>query len=360
MKTRITLAIFLISICLSCTSNEQVKQEPKVKNIILMIGDGMGVTQIYAAYTANHGNLNLEKAQYIGLSKTYAADKYETDSGAGGTAIAIGKKTNDGAIGVDSLGIAHESILEKAKRNGLSTGLIATSTITHATPASFIAHQQNRYMYGEIAKDFIDSDIDIFIGGGRSHFEDSADINILDVLRLKNYSIVFELDDINPADTNNIACLPTELYMPKASGERGDFLPSATKLALEKLSANEKGFFVMIEGSQIDWGGHNNDLQYVIDETIDFDKAVGEAFKFADEHPGTLVIVTADHETGGLSITGGNIETGEVEAHFSTDYHTGVMVPVFSYGTGAEKFAGMYENTDIFHKMLELYSFDEK
>jgi alkaline phosphatase len=247
-----------------------------------------------------------------------------------------------------------------AEENKLSTGLVATSSILHATPASFIAHQPNRYMYPEIAGDFVHSGIDLFIGGGRYYFEDSTHSNFSEKLRELDYSIVYDLDDIDPATTRKTGCLVADRDLPTISEGRGDYLPRATQIALEKLNQNENGFFVMIEASQIDWGGHDNDIQYILDETLDLDKAAGIAFDFADEHPGTLVIVTADHETGGLTLTGGNVNTGKVEAHFSTDSHTGVLVPVYAYGTGAEEFTGMYDNTELFQKMVKVLSFEKQ
>lgn len=344
--------IFLVSSC-----SAPVEKAPKVKNIILMIGDGMGLTQVYAGYTANKGKLNLEKATYIGFSKTYSANAYITDSGAGGTAMSTGVKTKNRAIGVDTLGQALKTILESAEEHGLATGLVATSAITHATPASFIAHQVSRYNYVSIAEDFIDSGIDIFLGGGKQFFE-SDTLNISDTLRNKGYSIGYNLDSINPNIAENIGCLAADDGLPRMLDGRGDFLPKAIDIALTKLSQNDKGFFVMIEGSQIDWGGHDNDIDYVITEVLDFDKAIGKAFDFADKNPGTLVIVTADHETGGLSIIGGDLATGEMTTNFGTADHTSVMVPVFAYGTGAEEFAGIYENTGIYHKMMKLLKFE--
>ena len=345
--------IYLISSC-----SAPVEKEPKVKNIILMIGDGMGVTQIYAGYTANKGKLNLENATYVGFSKTYSANSYITDSGAGGTAISTGVKTKNGAIGVDTMGQPVKTILESAKENGLATGLVATSAITHATPASFIAHVPDRNEYVTIARDFIGSDIDIFIGGGKEFFEGKEE-NISDDLRKQGYRIGYNLDSINPDDTANIGCLAADDGLPRMLDGRGDYLPEATDIALKKLSQSDKGFFIMIEGSQIDWGGHDKDIDYVVTEMLDFDKAIGEAFAFADKNPGTLVIVTADHETGGLSIIGGDLATGEMTTNFSTDHHSSVMVPVFAYGTGAEEFAGIYENTDIYHKMMKVFGFEE-
>jgi alkaline phosphatase len=363
MHIRLLYLFSLVFLNVSCSHSViepgLIENKPAVKNIILMIGDGMGLSQVSASYTATKGQMNISRAQYIGLSKTSSADHYITDSGAGGTALSTGKKTINESIGVDEKGIPQPTILEIAEKNGLSTGLIATSSITHATPASFIAHEISRTENCDIANDFIHSGIDIFIGGGKKFFEDPTKGNISEALRSEKYSIVYSLDSINPDDPNNIGCLAADDNLPKISNGRGNFLPRATNLALKKLSRNDKGFFIMIEGSLIDWGGHNNDIQYVLDETIDFDRAIGEAFRFADENPGTLVIVTADHETGGLSIVDGNPDTGEVIAHFSTTNHTSVMVPVYTYGAGAESFAGIYENTELFKKMINALNLDE-
>ncbi len=337
----------------------QGQTESKVKNIILMIGDGMGVSQVYAGYTANKGNLNLEKATSTGFSKTSSADSYITDSGAGATAISIGKKTFNAAIGLNAKGKPETTILESAEANGLSTGLVSTSEITHATPASFIAHAKSRYDSLAIASAFVGSGIDIFIGGGRNHFESYGDsINFSDSLREEGYTIVYDLYSIKNRDKNNIGCLAADGHLPSVLNGRGDFLTEATRISLLKLSKNEKGFFIMIEGSQIDWGGHSNNMKYVASEMIDFDRAVGEALAFADKNPGTLVIVTSDHETGGLSLVDGDIAMGQVSGTFGTTNHTGVMVPVFAYGPGAEEFSGMYENTEIYFKMMKLLNLE--
>lgn len=349
----ISLPLFLISM-LSCGQTK-----PEVKNIILMIGDGMGVSQVYAGYTANKGSLNLEKATITGFSKTSSADNYVTDSGAGTVAISTGKKAKNYSVGINADGKPETTILEHAESSGLSTGLVVTCAITHATPASFIAHVKSRHDSEAIASQFVGSGIDIFIGGGRKHFDLYKDsINYSDSLRNEGYTIVYDLESINPKDNSNIGCFVADMHLPPVLKGRGDYLSKATNIALSRLSKNKKGFFIMIEGSQIDWGGHDNNLEYVISEMIDFDKAVGEAFKFADKNPGTLVIVTADHETGGLALVQGNISEGNVMGAFVTTNHTGVMVPVFAYGPGAEEFSGIYENTEIYHKMMRLLNFE--
>lgn len=368
IKTNRILQVTFVSLLFfvtSCTTNEQayvekVSKNKAPKNIILLIGDGMGVTQVYAGMTANKGKLNLEETQYVGLIKTYSASNYITDSGAGGTAMSIGKKTYNGAIGVDKDTVSHKNILEIYDESGKSTGVISTSSITHATPASFIAHNKSRHDYEGIAEDFLTSPVDVFVGGGIAHFNQREDGRILtDELKEKGFGVYFSVDSAKNAAENQLAVLTADKHNPPEMEGRGQMLIDATRLAIEKLSANDEGFFLMVEGSQIDWGGHDNNLDYVISEMLDFDRAIGVAMDFAKSNDETLVVITSDHETGGLALTGGNIETGEVEGAFPTDGHTSVMVPVFAYGPGAEMFSGIYENTDIFNYLARLHEQDK-
>jgi alkaline phosphatase len=333
------------------------KRKP-VKNIILMIGDGMGVAQIYAGLTANKGSLNLERCTAVGFHKNQASDKYVTDSAAGATAFSCGVKTYNGAIGVNDVKQSITSILEIAEMHGLATGLVATCAITHATPASFIAHQPSRAMEEEIAMDFLATDIDLFIGGGRKFFRDRSDsLNLLDSLTAKGYQVVHSINDVQKINNGKLAAFLADEQQAKFSEGRGDELIRSTEKAIALLGAGNKGMFLMIEGSQIDWGGHANDTQYIIDEMVDFDKAIGKVLDFASRDGQTLVIITADHETGGFSLTGGDMANGTVEGKFTTGSHTGVMIPVFAFGPGAEQFSGIYENTAIFDKMMSAYRF---
>ncbi len=326
----------------------------KPKNIILLIGDGMGVSQVFAGLTANKGHLFIENCKYIGFSKTQSADAYITDSAAGGTALSTGVKTYNGAIGVDVNKNPVKTILEEASENGLSTGLVSTSAITHATPASFIAHQAGRGSYEDIAADFLKTNIDVFIGGGLDHFTKRADgRNLVEELKQKDYQVETDLKKIKQVKSGKLAGLTAGVHNGRMS-ERGDMLPVATETALEILDNNKKGFFLMIEGSQIDWGGHAGSTIYVVEDMLDFDQVIGKALEFAAKDKKTLVLVTADHETGGVAITGGSIKDGVVKAAFPTTDHTAVMVPVFAYGPGAEEFIGIMENTDIHSKMKKL------
>jgi alkaline phosphatase len=312
------------------------------KNIILLIGDGMGTSQVYAT----------------GFSITNSANNYITDSGAGGTALSAGVKTNNGSIGVDIDGKPVKTILEMAEDKGLSTGLVSTSAITHATPASFIAHTPNRSKYEDIAYDFLRTDIDVFIGGGYNHFARRADsLNLIDSLTARGYFIARDLKDVDVPSTQRLAALLADEHMPSMIKGRGEMLSEATDMAIKMLKRNKKGFFIMIEGSMIDWAAHDNDAESIVKETVDFDNAVGKALQFAVKNGETLVIVTADHETGGLGINGGNLATGEIVGAFTSKDHTSVMVPVFAYGPGSERFTGVQQNTDIFKKCVELLGF---
>ena len=357
------LIIIILGISLvSCfpTKKATSKSNPEIKNIILMIGDGMGLPDVYAAMTISNLPLNIERCDMIGLQKTFSADNYITDSGAAGTALATGNKTKNGAIGMDPQGKRLKSILEIAEEHGLATGLVSTSSITHATPASFIAHQSSRGSYEDIALDFLKTDIDVFIGGGIDHFAKRKDkLNLFDSLKVRGYEVDTSMSMVLSSTSRKLAGLTAPVHNPYRLKGRGDMLPSASGKAIEILKKNPKGFFLMIEGSQIDWAAHANVADTVVDETIDFDKAVGVALDFAKADGHTLVVITADHETGGVTITGGDRATHRVKLNFSTKDHTAVMVPVYAYGPGADKFIGIYDNTDIFKKIMISYGFNQ-
>ena len=328
----------------------------KPRNIILLIGDGMGVSQVFAGLTANQGKLFIENCKHIGFSKTQSADNFITDSAAGGTALSSGVRTYNGAIGVDTDTVAVKTILEEAEEKGLATGLVSTSAITHATPASFIAHQAKRSMYEEIAADFLKTDVDVFIGGGIAHFINRKDKrNLISELREKGYTVENDINKIQKIKKGKLAGLTAQVHNERLV-QRGDMLPQATKTALTILDNNsgDNGFFMMVEGSQIDWGGHANSTVYIVEDMLDFDRAVGEAIKFAAKDGETLVIVTADHETGGMGINGGDFNSGMVKGGYTTGGHTAVMVPIFSYGPGAEQFMGIMDNTSVHAKMRKL------
>lgn len=325
------------------------------KSVILLIGDGMGVTQVSAALTANLGQLYINNLKNIGFQTTHSANRYITDSAAAGTALATGTKTYDGAIGVDLDTLALENIREKFEKLGKATGVVSTSAVTHATPASFVAHQSYRYLNEAIAADFLKTNIDVFIGGGYDYFakrEDGQDL--IKALKQKGYQVLTNISEVAKVKNGKLAGLVALDHTPSVLDGRGDMLEVATQTAINILNNNENGFFLMVEGSQIDWAGHANNTPYMISETLDFDKAVGIALAFAAKNKETLVIVTADHETGGMALTGGNVEKGNVKGEYVSGNHTAVMVPVFAFGPGSERFRGIYDNTDIPKMIMEL------
>ncbi len=314
----------------------------------------MGLSQVSAAIYYKDGKPNFERFSTIGLSKTSSASELVTDSAAGATVFSTGIKTYNGAIGVDKDTIAVPTIVEQLSKRGFATGIVATSSIQHATPASFYAHVKSRRMYEEITEFVPNSGVNFFAGGGLKYFNNRKDgKDLLATMRAKGYEVITDQLPTTPSEKNELILL-AEDGMPKMSEGRGDFLPNATKLALEKLSKNEKGFFLMVEGSQIDWGGHDNDADYLIEELLDFDKTLGVALDFAKQNGETLIIVTADHETGGFTLASDGKDYNKIKPTFSTTGHSGTMVPVFAEGPGASLFNGIYESIEVYHKMMAL------
>ena len=346
-------------VAVSTTTTNKVSTSPKkVKNIIFLIGDGMGLSEVSASQFYNKKTSNFDRFPVIGLSKTSSASDLITDSAAGATAFASGIKTYNGALGVNTDTIAVKNIVEEISKIGISTGIISTSSIVHATPAAFYTHTKKRRMYEEIAAQLVTSDIDFFAGGGTKFFNDRKDKrDLISELEQNGFSINIESLPKNnkPILNKKQGYLLAPNGMPKMLEGRGDFLSNATKLALESLSANEEGFFLMVEGSQIDWGGHDKDAEYLISELIDFDNTIGVALDFAKLDGETLVIVTADHETGGFTLSARNGDYNKIEPVFSTDGHSATMVPVFAKGPSSENFGGIYENTSIYNKMKSLF-----
>lgn len=341
----------------SCRTSEVAFEEgQRAKNIIFLIGDGMGVPQISAALYSNNNRLALEAFPYVGFHKTYSESDLITDSAAGATAFACGIKTYNGAIGMDQDTLPCYSLLEELQDNGYATGLIATSTIVHATPAAFAAHQPLRWQYEEIAVDLSQAGVDFMVGGGRRYFNrrDKDERDLLQEMAKEGYLIRSYLDD----DLPNIMTGSAERFfylsadkhpLTRAAGRA--YLPYSVQLGASFLSRkSDSGFFLVAEGSQIDWGGHSNEGQLIVEEVLDFDRAVEAALDYARRDGETLVVVTTDHETGGMAIMPGS-KMGDIKASFNHNGHTAAMVPVFAYGPSSERFEGIYDNTEIYFKM---------
>ena len=364
------LVIFLFSSCINKKSSKSYANIPK--NVILLISDGTGLSQISAAYFYKNSEVNYSRFEYVGLTTTHSAIEDITDSAASGTAFATGEKTYNGGIGVleDSTNV--ENIVEMASKKGVKTGIVATSSITHATPASFYAHVTKRDYEQSIALQLSNSEVDYFAGGGKEFFNNRLDNNNLyEVLKSNG----FDIDTLGLASFDLIKShkkqgfLLSDDGMPKMIEGRGDFLPKATLLGINFLHQNDTPFFLMSEGSQIDWACHDNDKEYLISELLDFDETIGRVLDFAEEDGETLVIVTSDHETGGFTLAGENYISkdghkyssySKLDPKFSTNGHSAALIPVFAYGPGAEHFAGVYDNTDIFHKIIKLTAWNKK
>ena len=326
----------------------------KVKNVILMIGDGMSLAHMYTAWTANRGQLWLENAQYTGLSKTWCTNRLVCDSGSGGTALATGQKTCYHAVGSDPQGNPLTTLCDLAKAKGKSAGIAVTCRLWDATPCDFSCHNLDRDKEQELIGDYPTSGLDYAFGGGAKYFTNRADgRDIFKELEANGYHVSRTWDDLAAWKSGKVFAVPYDVDTPLPD-ERGDLLARASLKGIELLNQNRNGFFMMVEGSQLDDYGHFNQLDLLMKETLDFDQTIGKMMKWAAQDGETLVVVTADHETGGLTLVEGNKDEGKVTCCFSTKSHSGVMVPVYAFDPGSEQFSGIMENTDIFKKIKAL------
>jgi alkaline phosphatase len=327
-RFRVFTLLFLAFSFLYFTSCEAPKEEPKAKYVFLFIGDGMGLSQVIAAEAYQHAvtggeytPLGFRQFPGAGLSTTYAANRFITSSAAAGTALATGNKTNIGMISVDTSGtLPVQTIAEKAKIKGLKVGIISSVSIDHATPAAFYAHQPSRRMYHEISLDLAASNIDFFGGGGFSEAV-REDVNVIDLAVENGFEYINDeevFDALLPSDKKVLFVHPdltSGASMRYAIDQPEGYITLAeiTEKAIEYLD-NENGFFMMVEGGKIDWLCHANDAGAMVREVLDFSAAVDVAVKFYLQHPEeTLIVVTADHETGGLGL-------GNQQMHYESDY----------------------------------------
>ena len=324
-------------------------QQPKgktIKNVIFMIGDGMGFEQISCAWVVNGGKLNMDNMPVLGASRTYATNRLVTDSCAGGNALSTGVKTQYGYIGLDPDGNPVQSVLMDAKAKGMKTGVTVTCRINDATPADYVCHSPSRKDEEGIAAQYVGCGVD-FLSGGGTHFwnQRSDGRDLIEEMKGLGYTFVDKLEDIAGAKGDKFLGLYDE-YDLKHVSERGPILYESTLKALKMLD-NKKGFFLMIEGSQIDDWGHRKKVGHMCEELLDFDRTLGAVLEFAARDGQTLVVVTADHATGGLTLLKGSLEEQTVMVNFSTSGHNGILVPVFAYGPHAEEFTGVHENAEI-------------
>ena len=376
------ISMAMLSLVLAITG---CNNEPQVKNVIYLIGDGMGFGAVSSLLLTEEEPTGFEMASpVIGLSETCSANNYVTDSAAGGTALATGTRTNNGYVGADPDGNQLTSVLRKAQTYGMKTGIVVNTTLTEATPGAFYGGVISRKMVYDIAKQFTESEVDVAIGGGLDHFVGRPDsLDLTATLIEKGYDVylnwetvletesdkfvgILPLYDLHRREENNgeasaaegqEVCLAAQMAALNEDTTREHlseptvYLEKATTKALEVLSRNNKdGFFLMIESAIIDGYGHNNDGEGMIVEMQEFNCTLRKMIEYVNQHPETLLVVTADHETGGTGVyynghTPGN--EGPLRLKFSTSGHTGTVVPIFAYGAGAENFAGVMKNTDI-------------
>ncbi len=330
-----------------------------VKNVILLIGDGFGLAQFSSALYSNGNQLSLATLKNLGLVKTQALDDFTTDSAAAGTALATGQKVKNRSIGALPDGSPAQNLPEYLQQYGYNTGILTTDNVTGATPAAFYAHRTERDLIREIAGDLAKSHLNLFIGGGKNDFIRYG-VDEIGNLEKAGFELLSGLDALALSKANRVGYFGSNHGLPRVVKGRQGFLKNATNAALQFLDAKNTPFFLMIEGAYIDSGGHSNHVDTVVEEGMDFDEAVGAALKFADENGETLVIITADHETGGVTMPQGNVAEGSVELEFSTHDHTGVPVPIFAYGPHSGDFRGVYENTEVFDKIVRLIEMYQK
>lgn len=329
-------------------------QAERPLNIILMIGDGLALPQVsYSVYLTGEENSAYRRFPAVGFHKSHSHDDLITDSGAGATAFSCGIKTKNGAVGVRDDNLPCTSILEELDARGWATGIVVTCSATHATPASFIAHQEIRAFTEGIAEDYLCTELDCFVGGGAQAFAPQGKWQHLkDTLLSRGYRVDNGVSFRRmPMDGSAPFFLFTAPAEPGAATEGREYLPGAVEAVLPFLQRRSpKGFFLLVEGSQIDWALHANNDTWLRDELIDFDKAVHKALDFAAAQGNTLVLVTGDHECGGLTLLEGNTPM-ELQARFLDRQHTGALVPVYAFGPQSALFSGIYENTALYWKM---------
>ena len=324
----------------------------RIRNVIFLIGDGMGLSQITAAAYANCG-LTLMNFNYIGLQRNNALGAFTTDSAAGGSALATGERHANRHISMTEQGEAVPSLSDWFRGKGLPVGVVTLGNAVDATPTAFYGHSVERDNADELTRCLLDTPVDLLCGSGIRQFTERGDgIDLIGELS-KSYRFVRSIDEINAA-AGRVVCIDERMDEAAEESNLG-LLAEATRAAIDKLQERgDKGFFLMVEGAKIDYAGHSRCLPGSVIEMLSFDLAVAEALKFADENGQTLVVVTADHETGGLVLLDGDEQSGRIMGVYTTDDHTPAMLPVFAYGPGADRFCGTYLNTEIARRIREL------
>ncbi len=369
---KLLLLVALVAVGTSCCdSTACTTSDDEVKNVIYMIGDGMGLAHVsMLKIEGEYAPTAFDRAENVALITTHSTNNRVTDSAAAGTALASGYKTRNRMIGMTPDSVAVESMMLKAKREGYATGLAYTCYLQHATPASFYATSSHRDSMNIITGCFVESGIDVALGGGRQFVEEyyaGQGKDYKTELAALGYQVLHNQSEMASVVSGKVLGLFAEDNMPKMREGRGDYLLQATNKALEVLTNNvanekKKGFLLMVEGSKIDYRSHDNDSEGILAEMRDFEKCVAAAMDYADTHPGTLVVVCADHETGGLSIPSQSPDFKKADSginyRYTTKGHSGTMVPVYLYGAGAERINGVMDNTDLAKQIMAIMGWE--
>ncbi len=342
-----------------------------VKNVIFCIGDGMGYGQVTLARLKSvglQGRLHMERMPVCGTAWTHSASDVVTDSAAAGTALACGIKTQNKMIGQSPEGTPYQSLIAVAQDQGMKTGVVVTCTLSHATPAAFYAHVPNRGDEATIAEQLIAARLNVAFGGGRHFFvpndQDGSkrrdDLDLLALAQESGIQVITDPGQLWSAQGSHLLGIfqmgPLTTEYPEPS--LGELSTKALTLLDAQTKGRDQGFFLMIEGSQIDWAGHSNDADAIVRQTLLFDMAVKSAIDYAQHHPQTLVIVTADHETGGLTL-GQAGEPFEPKIQWGSKNHTSLPVPIYAIGPGSQQFDGLQDNTEIPRKIAKLLGFED-
>lgn len=325
------------------------------RNVILMIGDGTGLSQYASGYYAGGSALTCFLLKHMGLVTTQSASDYITDSAASGTAYATGQKTYNHGLGVDTDRKPLPNLPEILAKSKVVCGVISTDDLHGATPAAFFAHQPNRRMTDEVWTDLVSSQLIYFAAGSKEVFEQRPPK--LQTSIGKAYTVVHSFDDPRCAKAKKLGVLPPAVETGFIVKGRGDFLPRGTRHAIDFLRSHtkkDKGFFLMVEGARVDKACHANQFESAVRELLDFDDAIAAALRFADEDGHTLVIICADHETGGLALGEADTASGTYSGVFVTGGHTALPVPLFAYGPHAQDFMGVQGNDEVGRKIREL------
>ena len=364
-----------------------IEVDKKAKNVILLIGDGMSASQITSYRLLKegpNGRITVDNFPISGIVLTHSADAIITDSASSATAYSTGSKTKNGFLGVDQEGRILENLTERLDNFGFVSALISTSEVTHATPAAFSSHVDSRRNTDEISSQMLESKVATILGGGRKFFLSAEnggkrkdERNLLEEAA-KSHKILTHKNQLNISDVNPtervLGLFADEHLRDEETPENHASEPTLTEMlefglerAEEAMGDKCRGSFILVEGSQIDWAGHANNIDYLVRELKEFDEATRYALEYAKQNQNTLVVVTADHETGGLLIepialsyyTGNNIKFSFNTA-IGGGSHTGVPVPVYAYGPGSVNFSGTLDNTDVYHAILNALTLTEE